>query len=434
VAKKEKQHLTLRANLQIFGVENRKRAGIFAMAERQRRCERTRRFPECPRMKNAIGESTNMKTALSVALLIGIFCGASESTHARPLAAAQAAKESPGEGAQQFAALGDLKLRSGAVIHDFRLGYRTFGQLNAAKSNAILWPTWLGGKTQELMQFIGPDKVVDSTKYFVVLVDAIGNGVSTSPSNSETQARLAFPEFTIRDMVESEHRLATEVLHLAHLHAVMGISMGGMQTFEWVVAYPDFMDAAVPMAGSPQSTSYDKLLWTAEMDALRLDPEWKDGQGTKPMTGGFAVYNEIGNMNVTSPAYRVAKTSPQDFPQFIEQTRTELTIDAATACDAIRQRQAINALDIPGELGETMEQATKSVRAKLLVVISPQDHMVNPTPASAFAGMMGTPVLTLDSPCGHESLECISVGPIVAKFLADPASVQSMTLHATASQ
>ena len=374
-----------------------------------------------------------MKTALSVALLIGIFCGASESTRARPQAAAQGAKESPAEGAQQFAELGDLKLRSGAVIHDFRLGYRTVGQLNAAKSNAILWPTWLGGTTQELLQFVGPDKVVDSTKYFVVLVDAIGNGVSTSPSNSKTQARLTFPEFTIRDMVESEHRLVTEVLHLTHLHAVMGVSMGGMQTFEWVVAYPDFMDVAVPMAGSPQSTSYDKLLWTAEMDALRLDPEWKDGQGTMPMTGSFAVYNEIGNMNVTSPAYRVAKTSPQDFPQFIEQTRKELTIDAAAACDAIRQRQAINALDIPGEFGDTMEQAAKSVRATLLVVISPEDHMVNPTPAVAFAGMMGAPVLTLDSPCGHSSLECISAGPIVAKFLAEPASVQSTTLHAAAS-
>jgi homoserine O-acetyltransferase len=374
-----------------------------------------------------------MKTALSVALLIGIFCSASESTRARPQAAAQGAKESPAEGAQQFAELGDLKLRSGAVIHDFRLGYRTVGQLNAAKSNAILWPTWLGGTTQELLQFVGLDKVVDSTKYFVLLVDAIGNGVSTSPSNSKTQARLTFPEFTIRDMVESEHRLATEVLQLTHLHAVMGVSMGGMQTFEWVVAYPDFMDVAVPMAGSPQSTSYDKLLWTAEMDALRLDPEWKDGQGTMPMRASFAVYNEIGNMNVTSPAYRVAKTSPQDFPQFIEQTRKELTIDAAAACDAIRQRQAINALDIPGEFGDTMEQAAKSVRAKLLVVISPEDHMVNPTPAVAFAGMMGAPVLTLDSPCGHSSLECISAGPIVAKFLAEPASVQSTTLHAAAS-
>jgi homoserine O-acetyltransferase/O-succinyltransferase len=370
-----------------------------------------------------------MKTALSVALVMGIFCGAAAS--ARAQAATQAAREQPAEGAQQFAALGDLKLHSGAVIRDFRLGYRVLGQLNAAKSNAILWPTWLGGKTQDLVQFVGPDKVVDSTKYFVVLVDAIGDGVSTSPSNSKTQARLAFPEFTIRDMVESEHRLATEVLHLTHVHAVMGISMGGMQTFEWVAAYPDFMDVAVPMAGSPQSTSYDKLLWTAQMDALRLDPEWKGGQGTRPMTGGFAVYNEIGNMNVTSPTYRVANTTPQDFPKFIEQTRKESTIKAATACDAIRQREAINALDIPGEFGETMEQAAKSVHAKLLVVISSEDHMVNPTPALAFAGMMGAPVLTLDSPCGHLSLDCISAGPTVAKFLADPASVQSTTLHGT---
>src|SRR5580704_5136364 len=390
------------------------------------------RFPERPGMKNALEESKNMKTVLSMALLIGIFCGARVNAHGRPQAAAHTAKESPAEGAQQFADLGELKLRSGAVIHDFHLGYRTFGQLNAAKSNAILWPTWLGGKTQELVQFIGPEKVVDSTKYFVVLVDAIGDGISTSPSNSKSQARLGFPEFTIRDMVESEHRLATEVLHLTHLHAVMGISMGGMQTFEWIVAYPDFMDAAVPMAGSPQSTSYDKLLWTSQMDALRLDPEWKQGQGMKPMTAAFAVYNEIGNMNVTSPPYRVANTSPQDFQKFIEHTRTESTIDAAHACDAIRQREAINALDIPGEFGETMEQAAKSVHAKLLVVISPADHMVNPTPALAFAGLMGAAVLTLESPCGYLSLDCISAGPIGAKFLADPTSVQSMTLHEAA--
>src|ERR1700722_979209 len=95
-----------------------------------------------------------MKTALGVALLVGVLCSAAESVHAQ--AVAQAAKGQFVEGAQQFAALGDLKLRSGAVIHDFHLGYRTFGQLNAAKSNAILWPTWLGGMRRSRMPSCGP--------------------------------------------------------------------------------------------------------------------------------------------------------------------------------------------------------------------------------------------------------------------------------------
>src|SRR5262249_54888215 len=163
------------------------------------------------------------------------------------------------------------------------LGYRTLGKLNADKSNAILWPTWLGGRTADLLQYIGPRNVVDSEKYFVILVDSLGNGISTSPSNSSSQPNMSFPEFTIRDMVESEYRLVTEVLGLTHLHAVMGLSMGGMQTFEWAIAYPAFMDVAIPMAGSLQSTSYDKLLWTSEIDALELDPAWNNGNPKEPL-------------------------------------------------------------------------------------------------------------------------------------------------------
>lgn len=190
----------------------------------------------------------------------------------------------PADGAQQFAMLGDFKLQSGAVIRDFRIGYRTLGKLNPDKSNAILWPTWLGGRSEELLQFVGPGNVVDISKYFVILADSIGNGVSTSPSNSSSQPLMKFPAFTIRDMVESEHRLVTQVLRLEHLHAVMGLSMGGMQAFEWAVAYPDFMDLTIPMAGSPQSTSYDKLLWTSEINAIELDPAWNNGNPTGPLT------------------------------------------------------------------------------------------------------------------------------------------------------
>ncbi len=342
-----------------------------------------------------------------------------------PAASAQA---SPAQGAQQFAALGDLKLQGGGVIQDFRLGYRTLGTLNAGKSNAILWPSWLGGTSENLLQFLGPGKVVDTTSYFVVLVDAIGNGVSSSPSNSGRQPLMKFPVFAIRDMVEAEHRLFIEVLHISHLRAVMGISMGGMQTFEWAIAYPDFMDLAIPMFGSPQSTSFDKLLWTAQIDAIELDPAWNHGNPTAPLTRGLAVSEEIGQMNLTSPAYRVAHTSPKDFDVFISDLKKRAVGDGGLASNQIRQREAIISLDIPGELGLTLAELAKRVRAKMLIIVSPQDHLVNPIPAREFADAIAAPIVTLDSLCGHISLDCISAGPTVAKFLVDPASVRSETL------
>jgi homoserine O-acetyltransferase/O-succinyltransferase len=335
----------------------------------------------------------------------------------------------PADGTLQFAQFGEFKLRDGTAVSDFRLGYRMLGKLNAQKSNAILWPSWLGGKSQDLLQFIGPDKVVDSTKYFVVLVDAIGNGVSTSPSNSKKQPLMKFPVFTIRDMVDAEHRLLTETLHLSHLHAVMGISMGGMQTFEWIIRYPDFMDLGIPMFGSPQSTSFDKLLWTAQIDALELDPAWNNGNPTGPLTRGFAISEEIGQMNLTSPAYRVANTGPKKFDRYLAELKKHAAEEGGVAADQIRQRQAIMALDIPHDLDASLADTAKKVHAKLLVIVSPQDHLVNPIPAREFAEAISAPIVTLDSPCGHISLECISAGPIVAKFLADPGSVHSETLH-----
>jgi homoserine O-acetyltransferase/O-succinyltransferase len=298
----------------------------------------------------------------------------------------------------------------------------------------VLWPTWLGGRTENLRQFVGPGRVVARGKDYVILVEAIGDGVSTSPSTSETQRWAKFPQFTISDMVESEHRLVTEVLHLSHVRAVMGVSMGGMQTFEWVVAYPGFMDVAVPIAGSPESTSYDKLLWTAEIHAIELDPAWNKGNPTGPLTRGPALLEEIDSMNLTSPDYRVGQTSPKDFESFLAGIQKSRKTDGGSAWDAIRQREAIIALDIPGEYKETIGELVKRVRAKVLAIVSPEDHMVNPVPASEFAKALGAPLVQLDSTCGHLSETCISVGPIVAQFLADPSSVQSTTLHDSGKQ
>jgi homoserine O-acetyltransferase/O-succinyltransferase len=114
---------------------------------------------------------------------------------------------------------------------------------------------------------------------------------------------------------------------------------------------------------------------------------------------------------------------------FVAEIRKSAKGDGGTASDQIRQRQAVIALDIPGEFGLTMEQAAKRVRAKLLIVVSAQDHVVNPRPALQFAAAVNAPVINLDSPCGHQSYTCISLGPTVASFLADPTSVHSETLQ-----
>ena len=100
------------------------------------------------------------------------------------------------DGQQKFATLGDFKLISGEVIRDCRIGYRTFGRLNTEKSNVILFPTWSMGTTEQLQGNVGPAKLADSSKYFVVLMDALANGISSSPSNSSLQPRMKFPRIT----------------------------------------------------------------------------------------------------------------------------------------------------------------------------------------------------------------------------------------------
>jgi homoserine O-acetyltransferase len=303
------------------------------------------------------------------------------------------------------APLGNFKLENGETIRHLQISYRTVGTLNASKSNAILWPTWFTGTSTQLLGFVGPDKLLDPSKYFVILVDALGDGVTTSPSNSVDQPHMRFPEFTIRDMVNAEYQLATEVLGLQHLRAVMGISMGGMQTFQWIVAYPGFMDKAVPIVGSPKLTSYDLLLWTAEEHAIEADAAWNHGDYASTPVAGMSAAADIHSLNLTTPAYRVAQTPPRDFPEFLAKTEQD-TLKSFDANDWIRQLQAMMAQDVSKPFGESMEKAASAVRAQVLVVPATQDHMVNPAPALDFAKLIHAQTFELTSDCGHLSPGC----------------------------
>ena len=309
--------------------------------------------------------------------------------------------------------LGECQLVNKSVIQDCQLGYRTFGTLSAAKDNIVVIPTWASGRTEQMAFLIGPGKLIDSSKYYIVAIDAFANGVSSSPSNSKQQARMSFPQITIHDMVAAEHTLLTRELQINHVLAVMGFSMGGMQTFEWMVSYPNFMDKAIPIVGSPRLASYDLVLWETEIDAIKVDPAWM--QGNYKANPAVLAETRLGVLTLSTPAAVNAQLVDGQIPQ--------QAIDMTGAMDAndhIRQAEAMMALDISKTAGGTMQGAAKLVKAKVLVIVATQDHTVTPQPARDFAKLLSAPIIELDSPCGHISPFCElpKVGAAVGKFLS----------------
>lgn len=341
----------------------------------------------------------------SAALLPALLILVAALSHAQPPAK---------DGQQQFAGLGVCHLVNGKQIDHCRLGYRTWGKPNAARSNAVLIPTWFSGNSADWANAIGPNGLVDPARYFVVVIDALADGVSSSPSNSPGQHGPAFPAITIQDMVNAEHRLATETLHLNHVHAVMGISMGGQQTFEWMVDYPIFMDVAIPIVGSPRPNSRDLLLYFADLDAVKTDPAFQNGDYTQqpPVPEAELIWQ----LNLTTPV-NFARTHPaaefaRDYAKW--ESTGILPFDAN---DWVTQLEAIIHLDVGH--GASLEAAAKRVRAKVLVVSSAQDHMVNPEPALNFARLIGAKTFILRGDCGHIANGCESatLNPIVRAFL-----------------
>jgi len=315
-----------------------------------------------------------------------------------------------------MASLGDFKLVSGEVIRDCRIGYRIYGHLNGNQSNAILFPSWFAGTSKELEDYFGPGKLVDTSMYYVIAVDALGNRVSSSPSNSSRQPRMKFPRISIRDMVNSQYRLITEKLQIPHLKAVMGDSMGGMQTFQWMVSYPDFMDYAIPIVGSPRLTSYELTLFQLEVDAIRNDPLWNRGEYTQQP--GVTVIAEVEALTLTTPSNYNREVSRERFRDAIEESKKDVA--SVDANNRIRQAEAMMEHDVSAPYGGVMERAAARVKAKVLVIVDVYDHTVTPQAAVDFAGLLHAKVISLENDCGHNGPECDmkNVTPQVAAFLS----------------
>jgi homoserine O-acetyltransferase len=227
-------------------------------------------------------------------------------------------------GKHEYFELGNFELERGVTLPNARLAYKTFGQLNQAKDNVILFPHMYSGTSHDMdTRFIGEGRPLDPTRYFIVLPGQFGNGFSSSPTNTPPPFdRGHFPQVTIGDDVRAQHRLLTETFGIEHLQLVLGWSMGAEQTYEWAVRYPDMVLRACPFAGTAKTTPHDWLFVKMHEDAIKSDPAWNGGfyQRSSDVHAGLDLHAEVWSvMGVTQRFYKeeawrsVGYSSLEDF-------------------------------------------------------------------------------------------------------------------------
>lgn len=272
--------------------------------------------------------------------------------------------------------LGDFNLENGKVIKDCSISYVTHGNLNKDKSNAVLVTASYMGNHHRVDFLIGKGKSFDPEKYFIICTDAIGNGLSTSPNNSTTQKGMDFPEFSIRDMVESQYILLTKKFGISHLSAVTGASMGGMQTIQWGVSHPEFMDYLIALTPEGRCPAWTAAVMDVTIKTIKLDPAWKNGNYSVNPEQSSRLRTDIVLLLMASTPdamKQVYRDNPKDF--LLSMKKSEDGQLAFDANNSIYQALAI----INHNVGETKgfngdyAKALQSIKAKTLLMTATLD-------------------------------------------------------------
>jgi len=178
----------------------------------------------------------------------------------------------------------DFRMQSGATLKEMVIEYATLGEPRRDASgnivNAVVNPHgWSGNYLQTAVlakDMIGPGRPLDPQRYFIIFPTAVGSPGSSSPSVSGLGPK--FPKYTVADMVHAQYRLVTEKFGIKRLAGVIGASMGGYQTLQWITQYPDMMNWAVPIAASRKADGRVLGIFGLMSYNIRTDPAWQNGE------------------------------------------------------------------------------------------------------------------------------------------------------------
>src|SRR5262245_47838635 len=177
----------------------------------------------------------------------------------------------------------DFEFEDGLVLPELRIAYETHGRLDGGRDNAILLLHGASGDRHAFDPAIGPGKTFDTNKNFVITVDAIGGGDSSSPKDGLGQD---FPRYTIRDMMTAQHALVTRGLELATLRTVGGVALGSFVGLEWGIHHPEMVRSLLLVIPSPKAETNYQLVIDLMTSIIALDPEWQGGRYThNPVEG-----------------------------------------------------------------------------------------------------------------------------------------------------
>jgi len=202
--------------------------------------------------------------------------------------------------------LGDVRLQGGATLRAAKLAYQTYGELNADRSNAIVYPTWYSGQHYDNEWLIGEGMALDPSRYFIIVPNMLGNGLSSSPSNTPApHDRARFPHVTMYDNVRLQHRLITERFGIERLELVTGWSMGAGQTYQWALSYPEVVRRILPFCGAAKTSVHNIVFLEGVKAALTADAQWRNGwYESQPTTGLRAMARVYAGWGFSQEFYR----------------------------------------------------------------------------------------------------------------------------------
>lgn len=357
-------------------------------------------------------------------------------------------------GNRQLAPLFELKLESGKSLHDVRIAYETWGELNAAKTNAILVLHALTGDSHITgaaskehptegwwSQIVGPGLAIDTDKYFVVAPNMLGGCQgSTGPASLDKRGQEygpKFPYLTIRDQVAAQKHFS-EAIGIDKWFAVIGGSMGGMQSLEWAISYPDSLERLAVIAAPPVTTADQIALNSVQIEAIKSDPAFKGGDyyDAKPGFGphhGLALARRMALLNYRSPTelndrfertWQSEKVSPLgEGGRFAVESYLDFHGNKFTrrfdANSYITLVNAMNSHDISRGRG-SLTEALARVTAKSLVVGIDSDRLFPVEGQRQIAAGLKTKLHVISSEFGHDGflIERDLVGPLIANLLA----------------